>query len=147
MTTTIIAGFIVSIIFTFLSLVHFYWALFENSMQEFVIPEMNNEKVFTPTKASTLFVSFGLMLFAFIILGHIGVFELILFEELFEYGTWLIGFIFIGRAIGDFKFVGFSKKIKGTKFAIWDTRLYAPLCLFIAALTFLVIFSNTPLKL
>ncbi len=144
MTTTIVSGFVVSIIFTFLSLVHFYWAFSGGSMYEYTVPEINSEKAFNPSRAMTIFVSLGLLSFAFIILGHIGVFELMLLKGVFKYGTWLIAVIFLGRTIGDFKLFGFFKKIKKTKFAYWDTRVYTPLSFVIAALTLLVILTNTP---
>ena len=142
MTTTIVAGFIVSIILTFLSLVHLYWAFSGDGMKDYVIPEKNGEKVFNPSRITTAVVGLGLLIFAFIILGHIGVFELIFLKSVFKYGTWLVACTFFARAIGDFNLVGFSKKVKGTKFAIWDTRLYSPLCLAIAILISLVIFTN-----
>jgi hypothetical protein len=92
----------------------------------------------------TSVVASGLLAFAFVILGHIGVFELVILKSIFKYGSWLIACIFFARAIGDFNLIGFFKKIKGTKFAIWDNRLYSPLCLIIAILTALVIFTNIP---
>jgi len=144
MTTTFIAGFVVSIIFTFLSLVHFYWAFSGNMMHEYVIPEINSQKVFSPSKLMTATIGFGLLIFAFIILGHIGVFELLFLNNIFKYGTWLIAIIFLGRAIGDFKYIGFFKKVNDTKFAFWDTQLYSPLSLLIAILTILVIYNHTP---
>lgn len=144
MTTTLVAGFVVSIIFTFLSLVHFYWAFSGNMMHEYVIPQVNSKKVFTPSKLMTAAVGLGLLGFAFVILGHIGVFELLFLGNAFKYGTWLIAFLFFARAIGDFKYAGFFKKVRNTKFAFWDTRLYSPLCLLIAILTILVIYNNTP---
>ena len=106
MTIPLIAGFVVSIIFTFLSLVHFYWAFTGDMNEDAVIPSFNNEKVFSPSLFSTLLVAVGLLLFAFIVLGYVGVFELPFMTILFQYGTWAIGFIFLIRAIGDFKFVG-----------------------------------------
>ncbi|MFK7948249.1 MAG: DUF3995 domain-containing protein [Saprospiraceae bacterium] len=142
MTTTLVTGFVVSIIFTFLSLVHFYWAFSGNMMHEYVIPEINNEKLFSPSKLMTIAVGLGLLSFAFIILGHIGVFELLFLNNIFRYGTWLIALVFFARAIGDFKYVGFFKKIKDTKFAFWDTRIYAPLSLLISILIILVIYNN-----
>jgi hypothetical protein len=36
------------------------------------------------------------------------------------------------RAIGDFRLVGVFKRIRGTPFAWWDSRLFVPLCCFIA---------------
>jgi hypothetical protein len=46
--------------------------------------------------------------------------------------------LFILRAIGDFKYLGFFKKIKNTKFGQNDTKYFAPLCLIIGILTLLV---------
>ncbi|WP_307347298.1 DUF3995 domain-containing protein [Metabacillus malikii] len=43
----------------------------------------------------------------------------------------IITFIFFLRAIGDFKYLGFTKKIKNTNFSKYDTALYTPLCLYL----------------
>ena len=48
------------------------------------------------------------------------------------YGNLAIGIIMLIRAVGDFKYVGFFKKIKGTIFAQNDTHFYSPLCLLIS---------------
>jgi hypothetical protein len=37
------------------------------------------------------------------------------------------------RAIGEFKYVGFFKRVRGSRFARRDTLLYSPLCLWLAA--------------
>jgi hypothetical protein len=47
-------------------------------------------------------------------------------------GNLLIAFIFLARAVGDFNYVGFFKRVKRTAFAKNDSRYFAPLCLFIA---------------
>jgi hypothetical protein len=44
-------------------------------------------------------------------------------------GTGLLAGVFLLRAVGDRKYVGFFKRVRGTAFARWDSRLYAPLCL------------------
>ena len=51
---------------------------------------------------------------------------------LLKYGLWIIAALFLLRAIGEFKYVGFFKKVNTTKFAKMDTKYYSPLCLFIA---------------
>lgn len=144
MTTAIVSGFVVSIIFTFLSLVHFYWAFSGEANLNYVIPEIENKKAFEPTRFMTVIVALASLLAAFVVLGDIGVFGLFEFQRIFRIGTWLIAILFLLRAIGDFKYVGFFKSIKNTKFAKWDKRLYSPLCLIISILTFLVIFTNIP---
>ncbi len=51
---------------------------------------------------------------------------------------WLIASIFIIRAIGEFNYVGFFKKIKYTQFGRNDTKYYSPLCLIIGILTIII---------
>lgn len=46
--------------------------------------------------------------------------------------AWIIPIIFFLRSIGDFRYVGLTKKVKGTVFARLDTLYFAPLCLLIA---------------
>ena len=41
--------------------------------------------------------------------------------------------LFALRAVGDFRYVGLSKRVHGTTFARLDTRYYTPLCLALAA--------------
>jgi hypothetical protein len=55
-----------------------------------------------------------------------------------NYGLWIIAGIFILRAIGEFNYVGFFKKIKQTKFGQNDAKYYSPLCLTIGILTLLM---------
>ena len=43
----------------------------------------------------------------------------------------VLGAVFVLRAIGEFRTLGFFKTITGTDFAFWDTWLYTPLCLMI----------------
>jgi lipopolysaccharide/colanic/teichoic acid biosynthesis glycosyltransferase len=39
----------------------------------------------------------------------------------------------IARAVGEFKYVGFFKRVRDSKFATLDTFVYSPLCLLLAA--------------
>jgi uncharacterized protein DUF3995 len=38
----------------------------------------------------------------------------------------------VGRVVGDFRWFGAFKRMKGTAFAWWDTWLFVPLCLLLA---------------
>ena len=40
----------------------------------------------------------------------------------------LMAAVFALRAVGDFRCVGFFKRVKDTPFAVWDSRLFSPLC-------------------
>lgn len=49
-----------------------------------------------------------------------------------KWGCILLAVIFFIRAVGDRKYIGIFKKVKGTEFSMYDTWVYSPLCLFIA---------------
>ena len=38
----------------------------------------------------------------------------------------------LARAIGEFNYVGFFKRVRGSRFARLDTLVYSPLCLLLA---------------
>ena len=67
------------------------------------------------------------------VLWHINAFSLPFPHVWSTVGTSLIATAFTLRAVGEFKYVGFFKRIRGTQFARMDTRFYSPLCLGVAA--------------
>ena len=48
---------------------------------------------------------------------------------LLSWGCYALALGLLARAIGEFKYVGFFKKVGGSAFARMDTLLYSPLCL------------------
>jgi len=52
-----------------------------------------------------------------------------------EIAVWLIAAVFALRAIGDFRYVGFFKRIRDTRFARLDTLAYSPLCAVLGVLS------------
>jgi len=128
------------LVFLFLSLLHFYWAFGGKWRTEGVYPTPDAQ---TPPRnpgiGSTLIVAFGLFGFSIFYLIKVNIIfiELPLWIE--KYGLWILAAIFMVRAIGDFKYLGFFKKIKNTKFGQNDTRYFAPLCFLIGVLTLLMI--------
>ena len=48
----------------------------------------------------------------------------------------------LARAVGEFKYVGFFKRVRGSRFARLDTLLYSPLCLLLSAGVAAVAFSR-----
>ena len=49
-----------------------------------------------------------------------------------------LAILFLVRAIGDFKLVGFFKRVRDSQFSRWDSFAYSPLCLFLSTGLFLV---------
>jgi len=116
-----------------LSVIHFYWALGGRWGFDKALPtNMEGKRVLKPNKMESGIVGLGLFLFSFyfLIYGSIVSFELP--HWLMTYVIWAITVIFLLRAIGDFKYVGFFKKIRNTEFGRLDTNFYSPLCLFLS---------------
>jgi hypothetical protein len=136
------AAFSNAFIFLILSLLHFYWLLGGKWGMDSIVPtnERTSDKLFKPSAFSTLVVAVGLLVFGLVEVGSTGIFSDWADLKYFRWGNLLIVFIFLVRAVGDFKYVGFFKKVRGTVFAKNDSRYYAPLCLFIAVTSLLVVF-------
>ncbi|MFH6604286.1 DUF3995 domain-containing protein [Maribacter algicola] len=126
-------------IFTALGLIHFYWLFGGKWGFKKVIPTKENHKsTLSIPKFATLIVALVLLLFGMIYLPKSGLMDLQLPNLVTKYGYWIIPSIFILRAIGDFKYVGFFKKIKSTEFAIADSKWFTPLCSTIGTLGILI---------
>jgi len=113
-----------------LSGVHVYWLLGGRRGLQVAVPSWRGEPLFHPSKMATAVVATLLAFMSVFVFQLGGLGSPIFTEWLLWFGGWGLGFVFVLRAIGDFKWLGFFKRRKGTAFAYWDTYLYAPLCLF-----------------
>lgn len=128
-----------TIFFLTISLLHFYWAAGGTYGNLVVLPsKTDGQFVFKPGIFSTIIVAVGLLLFAVITLGNLGIFDHWIERKYPQGSTWVIAGIFIARAIGDFNFVGFGKRIRDTPFARNDTRIYSPLSLSVGVISLLI---------
>jgi hypothetical protein len=127
-----IFGLINFAILTAISAIHVYWAFGGKWGSAAALPELGGQKVLNPDIFSTLIVATGLGAMAVLHLHKISLFALPLPNWLDSKGLWVITAIFFIRAIGDFRYVGFFKKVKNSLFASLDTKYYSPLCLIIS---------------
>jgi hypothetical protein len=139
----ITAVLILSFIFLFLSGLHIYWGLGGRRGLAAAIPrKANGAKRINPS-------SFDCFVVAILLLGA-EIFVLIRSHWLYvnwpgwllHTGSWVLIVIFLARAIGEFRYVGFFKKVKSSKFARLDTKYYSPLCVLITALLYCLEFLN-----
>lgn len=127
------------VIFLSLSAIHFYWLAGGGSGLDATIPsDSNGHKLFQPGRGATLIVALGLLLFGLCNLAFAGWISVGMDHQYIRYGILLIAIIFLMRAIGDFRYIGLTKRHKQSSFARWDTKLYIPLCLALAASHFLL---------
>jgi len=115
-----------------LGILHFYWSLGRKfGFTESLPTNESGERVLNPRKIDCLIVGIGLTSFGVFYLFKSGIIEFNLPEWMKEYGGWIIPSIFLLRAIGEFKFIGFFKTVKKTAFGKLDTKFFSPLCVFI----------------
>jgi hypothetical protein len=58
--------------------------------------------------------------------------------------SYLLAAGLFARAVGDFRFLGFFKRVRGTRFATLDYFLYSPICLLLAAGVTLIAHATAP---
>ncbi len=112
-----------------LGALHVFWALGGQLGVGLAIPEVDGRRAFSPSAAATFVVAFALFAASVIALGRAGVLRSLVPARLFKWPVILMGLVFLGRAVGEFRLMGFFKRVRGTSFARWDTWLFSPLCL------------------
>jgi hypothetical protein len=136
-----ILGIVLAVIFALLSLLHVYWAVGGRFARGAAIPTAaagSGARLLHPSPFGTLLVAAAFFAAVLVVLGRVKILGAVVPVWIFSAGTWAIALLFLLRAIGDFRYVGFFKSVSGTTFARWDTILFSPLCLFVALAAFLI---------
>ncbi len=124
-----ILSLILFLIFIALGGFHFYWLIGGVWGLEQAIPTKDKANSLSIPKFATLLVGLALLSFGLIYLIKSDLIKGPIPNWVTNYGYWLIPLIFILRAIGEFNYIGFFKKIKNTEFSKADSKLFSPLCL------------------
>jgi hypothetical protein len=135
-----LSGGITASVLALLGLIHLYWAAGGSAGSVSAIPERGGRPLFRPSPASTRGVAGLLFAAACVLLTRAGLLMPLLaaqrpgqwHERWAGRASWLIATLFALRAVGDFRYVGVFKRVRGTPFARWDSRLFTPLCILIA---------------
>jgi len=134
---------ILFLIFTALSGFHLYWVFGGIwGLKKSIPTKENMPSSMSIPKLATLIVGLVLVLFGLIYLIESGLTKFQAPNWVTNYGCWFIPSIFIFRAIGEFNYVGFFKKIKNTEFAKADSSFFSPLCLIIGIIGILIQLIN-----
>jgi len=125
-------GLVATVLIFAAAVLHIYWAFGGRRGFYAAIPTDEGEFVFRPEPLGLFGVGLGLALAGLVLLVRIGILGSTEPRLLFEWAIWLIAAVFLLRALGDFRYIGFTKKVWETRFARLDTYLYSPLCLFVS---------------
>jgi hypothetical protein len=124
---------LVSFVFAALAVWHFYMAFVPSTGARGAVPSSGDTPLFVPTRGATAAVGIVLLLFATLVLATAGIISLGVPRIALSWLSYALGLGLLGRAVGEFKYVGFFKRVRDTKFARLDTLVYSPLCLLLAA--------------
>jgi hypothetical protein len=113
---------------------HAYWASGGTFGKGAAIPERNGQPILRPSPIITYLVAGCFALAALVIAMRAGLVPSAAFGPLPHLATWALAAVFAVRAVGDFRYVGFFKRVRGTQFSRLDTALYSPLCCLLALL-------------
>lgn len=108
-------------------LLHLYWAAGGTFWRDRINPIVDGKPLLKINAVSCLAVAWILFLMASVPVVRMNP----------ALRKWLLvgmTLLFAVRAVGDFKYVGFFKSVKGSVFAYWDSRLYSPMNLALSAL-------------
>lgn len=134
-----IIGCLLFIVFSFLSGLHFSWGFGGKRGINISVPgNKQHKRVLNPGPLACFAVGSALLAMDIFILAEARIITMPLWTWLNDYGLCAIAAIFFLRAIGDFNYVGFFKRVKDTNFADADTRYYSPLCIVISLLVSLL---------
>jgi hypothetical protein len=147
-------GFLAASLLTIFGLIHVWWAARGMSEGSAVLPVHDGRPVLRPSRVASLGVAGCLFAGALTVLARLGMVRLPgrvagvlpahLRASLPRRGAWMLAVVFGLRAVGDFRYVGLFKRVTGTRFARWDTRLFVPLCVVVATGSALAATSERP---
>ena len=129
-------------VLTLLALLHVYWGFGGRSGWLAALPEVDGEPAFVPSALASFAVAACLAAAALVAAATGGLLSLGWPPSPFlRWACYAVAAVFALRAVGDFRWVGFSKRLRGTRFSRLDDLLYSPLCLLLASGLFAVAWS------
>jgi hypothetical protein len=111
---------------------HLYWAVRGVGTGAGVPSREDGTPAMRPGRLAALGVALALSIAALILLGRARLVTTGLPPVALRIGAWGVAATFAARAIGEFRYVGLFRRVRGTPFARWDAWLFTPLCLLLA---------------
>jgi hypothetical protein len=125
-------GLIVTVVFMALALWHFRMALSPAGSMSGAVPSESGKPLFVPSAKATLAIGVVLVVFAVLVAATSGLINVGLPVRVLSWSSYALALGLLARTVGEFKYVGFFKRVRGSRFARLDTLVYSPLCLLLA---------------
>lgn len=124
---------ITGLVFAVLALWHFRMAFLPRTGASAAVPSVDGKPLFMPSRTATLLVGVALLGCAALVGATAGILWTGVPHRFLSWISYALALGLLARGIGDFRYVGLFKKVRGSPFARMDTLFYAPLCLLLAA--------------
>lgn len=124
---------VVCAVFAVLAAWHFHAAFADHSGESAGVPSVDGKPLFVPSKGATIAVGLVLVLFAILVAATAGYVPTGLPGQVLRWLSYGLALGLLARAVGEFRYVGFFKRVRGSQFARMDTLVYSPLCLLLSA--------------
>ncbi len=124
--TTTVASALGTVLFA-LAALHVWWAMGDQRGDSVVIPKVEGRPAFRPSRRATLIVAALLLAATTVALSQGQVLPDFLPGAPLRWAAMAAGTAFMLRALGEFRLVGFFKRVRNTDFARWDTWCFSPL--------------------
>ena len=105
-------AFLLAAFFFGTCLLHVAWAFGLHWGASAALPESQGRPAYTPSRAATLLVAAALGVAGLLVLVHSGVLPTPISPRWTRILLWVASAVFALRAIGDFRLVGFFKKVR-----------------------------------
>ena len=131
---------------TFLAIAvwHLYMAWSPATDASGSVPSKDGKPLFVPSARATVLVAVMLVLFAGLVAATAGLLQVSIPGAMLRWLSYLLAAGLFARAVGDFRFVGFFKRVRGTRFATLDYFVYSPICLLLAAGVARIAYGTAP---
>jgi hypothetical protein len=123
----------ISFVFLALALWHFRMALSPAGGASGAVPSVGGKPLFVPSTRATVAVGVLLLACAVLVAATAGFVRVGISPRVLSWASFALALGLFARAVGEFKYVGFFKRVRGSRFAELDTLVYSPLCLLLAA--------------
>lgn len=125
-------GIVISLVFVGLAVWHVVMALRPTPAESAALPSVGGRSLFAPSRTATLAVAVLLLLCACLVAATAGLVFVDVARAVLSGLSYALAVGLLARAVGEFKYVGFFKKVRDSRFATLDTFLYSPLCLLLS---------------
>jgi hypothetical protein len=100
-----------------LAAIHVYWAARGVGTTTGIPTRADGTPVFRPSRVATLGVALALGIAASLVAGRAQLIDLGLSTVILRLGVWGVATAFAARTVGEFRYVGLFKRVRGTPFA------------------------------